>query len=429
MDNLIDLDDDVLHNPFADSSPGESSSRERRPIHARRRHASQDDVAIPSRRKSHSRSHTVANSDTSYHPLRGANLRQHGDTATRPHLMRMLSDGGQTPDDSSSEASTSQNDASRASSSVDLEGDEKLVIVHPVRLGDSLAGVALRYCTSIAALRRANHLWASDSIHLRKELYIPVDRSRPKDAPLLVETEEDASSQIERRSSAFRDLTLRRVPVSELSFFPPSTHFSESQADFVSSSQSGQHPASTKPEHKKKYATVGRFGLGSTAIPITSFTTPSSPASRSPPRFSQSPSLTSLFTATRETLDRFTRLSLESNATSTTTSGEGEQEHELEEVNMSSTRPISPHSMGTSASLDRSGFVLSELGKSLSSKRPPLPYMDEFLMVPPKSVVRTAQLEPSPVMQVPGVRSSSKNQLRHVSSSRSDLGAMDDSVR
>ena len=39
--------------------------------------------------------------------------------------------------------------------------------------------MALRYGISLAELRRVNHLWASDSIHLRKVLYIPLEKADP----------------------------------------------------------------------------------------------------------------------------------------------------------------------------------------------------------------------------------------------------------
>ena len=48
---------------------------------------------------------------------------------------------------------------------------------HTVMPGDSIAGLALRYRVSAAALRRANGLWTNDSIHLRKILIIPVDEN------------------------------------------------------------------------------------------------------------------------------------------------------------------------------------------------------------------------------------------------------------
>ena len=39
---------------------------------------------------------------------------------------------------------------------------------------DSLAGVALKYGVTVAQIRKCNKMWASDSIHLRKFLYIPL---------------------------------------------------------------------------------------------------------------------------------------------------------------------------------------------------------------------------------------------------------------
>ena len=39
---------------------------------------------------------------------------------------------------------------------------------------DSLAGVALKYGVTVAQIRKCNKMWASDSIHLRNVLYIPL---------------------------------------------------------------------------------------------------------------------------------------------------------------------------------------------------------------------------------------------------------------
>ncbi|KZV97587.1 hypothetical protein EXIGLDRAFT_832730 [Exidia glandulosa HHB12029] len=50
---------------------------------------------------------------------------------------------------------------------------EPVQLTHKVQRGDSLAGVALRYGVTVAALRRANGLWANDSIHLRAMLVVP----------------------------------------------------------------------------------------------------------------------------------------------------------------------------------------------------------------------------------------------------------------
>ncbi|KAH7909297.1 hypothetical protein BJ138DRAFT_1199843 [Hygrophoropsis aurantiaca] len=48
-------------------------------------------------------------------------------------------------------------------------------IIHTVTPTDTLPRLALRYGVPIAALRRANHLWPTDPIHLRTELVIPRD--------------------------------------------------------------------------------------------------------------------------------------------------------------------------------------------------------------------------------------------------------------
>ena len=39
---------------------------------------------------------------------------------------------------------------------------------------DSLAGVALKYGITVAQILKCNKMWASNSIHLRKFLYIPL---------------------------------------------------------------------------------------------------------------------------------------------------------------------------------------------------------------------------------------------------------------
>ncbi|KAG9004464.1 hypothetical protein FRB94_002335 [Tulasnella sp. JGI-2019a] len=136
--------------------------------------------------------------------------------------------------------------------------DETEVIVHEILPSDSLAGVALRYGVELSDLRKANKLWASDTIHLRKTLLIPLDSRKFKsstiDALIALEEESEATapatSQGEghdripkldfhspprtKPASADPDessgpnslretATIKRVPVSQLSFFPPST--------------------------------------------------------------------------------------------------------------------------------------------------------------------------------------------------------------
>ncbi|KAJ1969980.1 hypothetical protein IWQ62_000257 [Dispira parvispora] len=58
------------------------------------------------------------------------------------------------------------------------------VIIHPVQKTDTLAGVCLKYGIRPAALRKANKLWATDSIHLRDQLYIPVHQCDSREVHL-----------------------------------------------------------------------------------------------------------------------------------------------------------------------------------------------------------------------------------------------------
>ncbi|KAL0576349.1 hypothetical protein V5O48_005647 [Marasmius crinis-equi] len=143
---------------------------------------------------------------------------------TRPHLNRVLTS---KLIDLEGEDETMEN--------VEIEvGEEKEVLVHKVAQRDSLAGVALKYGITIGDLRRANHLWASDSIHLREELYIPLDKASRR------QTETDGQAANIRSQSpkdCNRDTliddtipgdhpdaptpTIRKIPTKHLSFFPP----------------------------------------------------------------------------------------------------------------------------------------------------------------------------------------------------------------
>ena len=84
---------------------------------------------------------------------------------------------------------------------------------------DSLQGVALKYGISMADLRKANQMWPSDSIHLRKSLNVPVNKASKlrqlnADAPMQVQGANASSSTLETIPD------VRRVPASHLSFFP-----------------------------------------------------------------------------------------------------------------------------------------------------------------------------------------------------------------
>ncbi|KAI1790035.1 hypothetical protein LXA43DRAFT_1018021 [Ganoderma leucocontextum] len=177
---------------------------------------------------------------TSQHPLRSSSSLASSsswtlDHDTRPSMKRILSDYDAL------DLASNGNRHDREGSLV--PNREMLVIVHEVQPKDSLAGVALKYGITLADLRRANQLWTSDSIHLRKVLHIPVDKTRQarqlrealidsRLAPQPPLTKADASTvsgpddnipPVEDAVLDIGKLTLRRVPASQLSYFPPST--------------------------------------------------------------------------------------------------------------------------------------------------------------------------------------------------------------
>ncbi|KAF8915603.1 hypothetical protein CPB85DRAFT_1432904 [Mucidula mucida] len=119
-----------------------------------------------SRRSLHVRAHTEV--PTTSHPLRDAPSYNDANV-TRPTLTRRIRTG-QLIDVPVNGSNEDQEEP--------LEGPaEATVLVHEVTTKDSLAGVSLKYGISLADLRRANHLWTTDPIHLRKVLYIPLDKS------------------------------------------------------------------------------------------------------------------------------------------------------------------------------------------------------------------------------------------------------------
>ncbi|KAK9765639.1 hypothetical protein K7432_005860 [Basidiobolus ranarum] len=52
---------------------------------------------------------------------------------------------------------------------------EKKVIVHRIKKGDTFAGISLLYNVPIEQIKKLNRLWSTDSIHFRKFLYIPLE--------------------------------------------------------------------------------------------------------------------------------------------------------------------------------------------------------------------------------------------------------------
>ncbi|KAG6820812.1 hypothetical protein H0H93_011106 [Arthromyces matolae] len=369
-----------LSNPFADepSSSVDSSAEE-----------DQSDSRRPPRKRLDGRqlrslSHTYSSS-SNLHPLRSAGLAPGPSDAgvTRPHLSRVLN----VP---------TLEDTSPGSPDLSATEDEKDVLIHMVTPGDSLAGVSLRYGISLADLRRANHLWASDSIHLRTQLYIPVEKASrldpiPVDSLLSTPPDDDgvtgtsspgdahteAKPKAKTSTQSFDSETIRRVPIAQMSFFPP--------------------PSGTK----------------SSAIPPASEEDTTNANVIRQPRYTSHPSssLTSLLTSfpiaasTRDTI--IARLSFES-----TSSGYTDREsdiHELDDVSTGSASDLNDfadESQPTPSLVTPKAFYPPVNGQSRRNSPPSIIHA-RHLSTSPKSYIpshpeiRTVQMEPSAEMQIP----------------------------
>ncbi|KAF7322015.1 Peptidoglycan-binding domain-containing protein 1 [Mycena kentingensis (nom. inval.)] len=384
----------IYFNPFAEQHAStavdvRNGTPNHRPV-LRRRTSSSDSftsssssgLSVFGTAPKHMRIRTEGEVANGHHPLRSADLSstfQNGAGVTRPNLTRILNipplvDAPTVPG---------------ASMMVEEPGgDEKVVLVHEVSLRDSLAGISLKYGISLAELRRANSLWSSDSIHLRKVLYIPLDKtSRAKQLappPLLIPTDDEETPASPAPAETANAVSIRRVPTSRLSFFPPHTR---PQPDLPSPPTEGP----PKRSRHVRYASSPGSGAG----------TPSAVAAASPP------SLTSILAAlpiqpsTRDTI--IARLSYESTSSSYSDRDEG---HELDDVRRrnsldslfspGATPTSKPQSRDTNATT-RTIWTRSHARTASASSVYGAPQPSYRRSAP----LRTEQLEPSPIMQLP----------------------------
>lgn len=323
---------------------------------------------------------------------------------------------------------------------------------------DSLAGVALKYGVSLPDLRRWNQLWPSDPIHLRKALYIPLDKARHGNQFRIIFADaheravESEPASIPSGGTAIPEdghappedtrepLTVVRVPVTQLSFFPPpSTPPSARRTAGLAESQSYHtHSSLVRPTllpHSLSSSTNLTTTTSSTSVPYTSL------------GFSfgdriQNRSLGALWTSARATFVE--RLSLDSSsATTSTQSEDADWAHELEDVSSLSLGTERPDEETVHGWPERQTPSRRHRTGGKSSVRPPALELDplpnttpRFEGVVPKpeepaapvwaadpqhkathlddpglalmSPVRTAQLQPSPAMQLPPIRKKSR---------------------
>lgn len=341
------------------------------------------------------RSRTTDNTDP--HPLRRSSTTKtarHDMGSTRPRLSRALTPN--TPV------------LAHPNPPADKADSHRTVLVHEVSPGDSLAGVALKYGISVAELRRANQLWASDSIHLRQVLYIPLDKARHASletvASLLAQRadgEEDAAAARAdhadpRSSNLNRTSAVRRIPTRSFSFFPPPSSSSSALAG-------GLHP---RPSH----------------VPPP----PPPPAATTASTLSRGPTLTSTLRATAlsslfsalplnaSTRDEIlSRLSIDgvSNAT-TGTAASDEAEHELTAVPTTPKRkPLRTDDATLTNSRRKSRARHAWLSESRNGQEPSYATRDVEQIALASSPIHTTQMQPAAVMQLPGsvMRSSSSS--------------------
>ncbi|PCH36011.1 hypothetical protein WOLCODRAFT_126531 [Wolfiporia cocos MD-104 SS10] len=374
-------------------------------------------------------------------------------------MKRMLSNSDVRQEDSITEA-----DAPITSQTK----EERLVLVHEILPKDSLPGVALRYGVSLPDIRRANQLWPSDPIHLRKVLYIPLEKARHSkevqnaildiDSPT-PSTEQDQSTQDNSNgeastmsSPAKTKLTIIRVPASQLSFFPPSSTSAALKEPAIRTSKSMTLP---RPSNAPSIRSAIPPSLTQSDLPSPTSASTSSPISFNARTLNRS--LGSLARVAPVAVQTFIgRLSIDSvSASASTQSEDREQGHELKDVsaassltrgaqgeNLHSQFETHPRDRGrgsstlTDTALDtsRSGALVE--GVELASLTPHfrhdpaghayrpsiLPITSTAQRVPPstrsnhasgaytasesspnpaKTVVRTAQPAPIPVMQLP----------------------------
>ncbi|ESK90845.1 lysm and peptidoglycan-binding domain-containing protein 1 [Moniliophthora roreri MCA 2997] len=306
-----------------------------------------------------------------HHPLRSAGSPKGiEDTGvTRPHLNRALT--GKLIDF----------EEDSGSDKLDEEVDGEIVLVHQVAPKDSLAGVALKYGISLADLRRANHLWSSDSIHLRKELYIPVGKTSHAASKVkscnVVGSPADVISPVNDKLKPSTG-TIRRIPAKQLSFFPPPTKPNippdTSQCLSIDVADTPQ-----KPYHAR-YLSTPSTSLNSilTALPIAA--------------------------STRDTI--MARLSFDSPGSSYSDQEQRNREdHELDDVR------ASRHARSFSQDAIRDDRPNSKLGESTTPNHTTTRYQPSVMQYRNSSAetegrpfskhIRTVQLEPSPTMQMP----------------------------
>ncbi|KAF9050050.1 hypothetical protein BJ165DRAFT_1525341 [Panaeolus papilionaceus] len=437
--------DSISYNPFADDdshSKGSSINQgyyssaffpklvDTSPSLRRRRSSINGQGATskdPSRRKQSRLQNGIDEPDSpTIHPLKSALLAANGGCLpdlgiTRPSLSRLLGEG-------TSKNQSSEGDSSYRKAPLDLD-EEKDVIVHQISSKDSLAGISLKYGISLANLRRSNQLWTSDSIHLRQVLYIPIDLASraPEYIPKDVNDSDTSGSKTHSPSASDNMSTylstngeqnpestpssmstsVRKIPARQLSFFPPSSNPLGSSLGgngYLEPPPLRNHSVHSSPGGQRYGPNIASHNsLASilTALPIAASTRDEIMTRLSFDSVSSSFSDRSRVNSDKDKgheLDNVTKHNASAKASDVGWD-------DLDEISMptpkASTRiPKPPPPRKSDNTLSSSVPKLSH-SHSLSSTSPPRFYVSQAN----ETFVRTSQLEPSPGMQLPKLRS------------------------
>lgn len=270
---------------------------------------------------------------------------------------------------------------------------------------DTLAGVALKYGISVTELRRANQLWASDSIHLRRVLYVPLDKAHHADletvASLLAQRNECDESVVRARAPGSHHLdphasdsspVVQRIPSTSLSFFPPPSSRPNTPPPGIHFTSS---VSSTTPFHSRSHS------------PATFATPPRVPSLASNLRSTAISSIFSILPLNASTRDEImSRLSIDSISNSTTGTASDEDEHELTTVPTTPKRNTNGSALISAAPLAIGSRRKSPAPTWLSQPSDPNGYrepssrnVEQIALA--SSPIHTTQMQPAPTMQLP----------------------------
>jgi len=274
-----------------------------------------------------------------------------------------------------------------------------LFLLLKVAPNDTLAGVALKYGISVTELRRANQLWASDSIHLRQVLYVPLDMARHADpetvASLLAQKADcedavhdaPAPHHLDRRTLDPSPM-VQRIPSTSLSFFPPPS----------------SRPSTPPPSQERLTSMSSTSLLLPRSYSSATIATPSRGPSLRSNALSSLFSILPINASTRDEI--MSRLSIDNVSIPTTASDEAE--HELTAVPTTSKHPASTSgtsfadSLATNSQRQRQRPTrtwLTESSKPNGNQEPYLRDVEQIALA--SSPIHTTQMQPAAAMQLP----------------------------